>query len=205
MHRYTLEEMEFFRNYIPGHTYKEIQEAFTENFKWEITLGQIKGYMANHKINNGLTRRFPKGHIPQNKGRKGICAAGCEKGWFQKGHIPKSHRPVGSERISKDGYVEVKVEEPNRWRLKHRVVWEKKFGPVPAGKCLIFLNSNKTDVRIENLMLIDRQVNARLNQSGLRYKDPDVTKTAVNVAELLSVIGEVKRKNKRKYGERKEA
>lgn len=31
-HRYTTEEKEFFRSYIPGHTYKEIQEAFRKRF-----------------------------------------------------------------------------------------------------------------------------------------------------------------------------
>lgn len=205
-HRYTTEEKEFFRSYIPGHTYKEIQEAFRKRFGWGITINQVKGYMANHKINNGLTGRFPKGHTPYNKGRKGICADGCEKGWFRKGGIPKKHRPVGSERITKDGYIEIKVEEPNKWRLKHRVIWENAFGFIPKGKCILFLNGDKTDVRIENLMLIDRKVNARMNQSGLRFDDPDSTKAAVTVAKLLSAIGEAKqvRKKRRLNGDKED-
>lgn len=198
MHKYTPDEQDFFAGYTQGHTYKEIQAAFTERFGWEITLSQVKGYMGNHRMNNGLTGRFKKGQVSHNKGKKGVCAAGCEKGWFQKGHTPKNHKPVGSERVSKDGYVEVKVSEPNKWKPKHKVIWEQHNGPIPAGKCIIFLNGDKADVRIDNLMLIDRKVNVRMNQTGLRYDDPDITKSAVNIAELMTAIGEAKRKKKDK-------
>lgn len=197
-HRYTQEERLFFQDYIIGHTYKEIQREFIERFGWDIAIGQIKGYMANHKINSGTKGHFPKGHIPENKGKKGVCAAGCEKSWFQKGHVPANHRLVGSERITKDGYVEVKVEEPNRWRLKHRVVWESVHGPIPKGKCIIFLNGNKTDVGIGNLMLIKRGTNARMNQSGLRFADKESTRVAVGVGELLSAIGDAKKRKKKR-------
>ena len=47
-------------------------------------------------------------------GKKGICADGCERTWFKKGHIPANYRPVGSERVNADGYIEVKVADPNK-------------------------------------------------------------------------------------------
>ncbi len=37
---------------------------------------------------------------------------------FAKGNVPPNHRPVGSERISKDGYIEVKVAEPKQVEIK---------------------------------------------------------------------------------------
>lgn len=196
-HKYTEDERAFFQEFVPGHTYKEIQGAFRSRFGWDITIGQVKGYMANHKINSGTKGRFEKGHVPANKGRKGTCPAGCAKSWFRQGHTPKNHRPVGSERVSKDGYIEVKVGEPGRWRLKHRVVWEKAFGKIPPGKCVIFLNGDKTDVRVENLAIIDRNVNVRLNQSGLRYQDADSTRAAIEVGVLLAEIGKAKKRRKR--------
>lgn len=194
IHRYTDSERKFFARYIPGHTYKEIQKTFVKRFGWDITLGQVKGYMANHKINSGTKGCFTKGHVPANKGQKGICGEGCKKTWFAPGNIPKNHRPVGSERTSVDGYVEIKVEEPGKWKLKHRMIWERAYGAIPKGKCLIFLNGDKTDVRIENLMLIGRNVHARLNQSGLRFADKETTEAAVAVGELLTAIGEAKRR-----------
>ena len=41
---------------------------------------------------------------------------------FKKGHVPKNHKPVGYERITRDGYIEVKTAEPNVFELKHRLV-----------------------------------------------------------------------------------
>ena len=76
-HQYTVEEQKFMKEYVPGHSYKEIQKAFTEKFGWEISLGQVNAYIGNHHISTGRTGRFQKGQEPPNKGKKGICAAGC--------------------------------------------------------------------------------------------------------------------------------
>ena len=56
---------------------------------------------------------------------------------FAKGNVPPNHRPVGSERISIDGYIEVKVAEPDKWRLKQRVVYEEAKGESPEGCPLV--------------------------------------------------------------------
>lgn len=195
-HKYTQEEKEFLQGYILGHTYREIQAAFVKQFGWDITIGQIKGYMANHKINNGLTGRFTKGQQAHNEGVKMSeeVYSKVSGTMFKKGHEPANHKPVGSERIdNKDGYVLIKTKEPRTWRLKHRVIWERHHGSIPKGKCLIFLNGDKTDIRIENLILIDRKVHVRMNQSGLHFDNPDSTRAAVGVAKLMSALGEVKR------------
>lgn len=195
-HKYTQKEKDFFKSYIPGHTYKEIQNVFIKQFGWDITIGQIKGYMANHKINNGLTGRFKKGQKAHNKGTKMSeeVYSKVSGTMFKKGREPINHKPVGSERIdSKDGYILMKTKDPGVWKLKHRVLWEQHYGPIPKGKCLIFLNGDKTDIRIENLILIDRKVHVRMNQSGLHFDDPDSTRAAVGVAKLMSALGEVKR------------
>ncbi len=184
MHRYTDSEKAFMKAFIPGHTYKEIQEVFIENFNWDITVGQIKGYMGNHKINSGTKGHFPKGHIPANKGKKGRCAAGCEKTWFPKGHIPKNHRPVGSERVTKDGYIEIKVAEPNKWMLKHRAIWEESRGKIAKGSVLIFVDGNKQNAVLDNLRLIERGTHVVMNHTGLCNYDGEFKDTAIAIATL---------------------
>ena len=106
-HKYTVEEHTFLQSFIPGHTYKEIVEEYNKTFSEPITETRVKGYMNNHKIKNGLTGRFKKGQIPHNKGKKGVYAKGCEKTWFATGHLPHNTKPIGYERISKDGYIDV--------------------------------------------------------------------------------------------------
>ena len=105
-----------------------------------------------------IATRFQKGRIPDNKGKR-VCPetyAKCQPTMFKKGHAPANHRDVGSERINKDGYFEVKVAEPKRWRLKHRIIWEQVNGEIPKGYNVQFKNHNPQDCRIENLYLISK-------------------------------------------------
>lgn len=196
-HRYTDEEKTFMQEYVPGHSYREIQKAFIDRFGWNITIDQVNSYIGNHKLNTGRTGYFEKGHIPNNKGKKGVCASGCEKTWFKKGNIPKNHRTVGSERINKDGYVEVKVEEPNKWKLKHRVIWESVNGKIPKGYVVIFRDNDKKNTNIENLILVDRGTLATLNKTGLCNYNGEFKETAINIAKLKSSQNKAKRRNRK--------
>lgn len=193
-HKYTVEEQEFIAGYVPGHSYREIQKAFTEKFGWEITLQQVKTYIGNHHLSTGRTGRFQKGHEPQNKGKKGVCAAGCEKTWFKKGRISENYRPIGSERINVDGYVEVKVEDPNKWKLKHRIMWESVNGDIPKGYIIIFRDNDKTNTSIDNLMLIKRGTNAVLNHTGLCRYSGEFKETAIRIAELKTASSDAKKR-----------
>jgi len=70
---------------------------------------------------------------------------------FQKGQRPWNWLPVGTERITSAGFIQVKVANPNRWRMKHQVVWEKAYGPLPAGQRIEFIDGDRQNVRLENL------------------------------------------------------
>lgn len=187
-HQYTSEEINFMKEFVPGHSYKEIQNVFINKFGWNITLLQIKGYIRNHKLNTGRDGRFQKGSIPANKGKKGYCAPGCKKTWFKKGNVPVNYRPVGSERVSKDGYVEIKVADPNVWRLKQRVLWEEVHGKIPKGYIVIFKDGNKENVDIENLIMISRRTHAVMNYTDLHYFKNEYKETAVKIAEVKVAI-----------------
>ncbi len=191
-HQYTTEEQQFMTEYVLGHSYREIQKAFTEKFGWEISLSQVNSYIGNHHLSTGRTGRFQKGQEPPNKGKKGVCAAGCEKTWFKKGHIPANYRPVGSERVNADGYIEVKVADPNKWKLKHRVVWESVNGKIPKGYIIIFRDNDKTNTDIDNLLLIKRETHAVLNHTGLCEYSGEFKETAICIAELKAATSRAK-------------
>ncbi|MBR5013512.1 MAG: HNH endonuclease [Bacteroidales bacterium] len=115
------------------------------------------GLMSSNNPNT-IAHRFSKGHIPDNKGKRMSpeVYAQVQRTMFKKGHRPHNHRAVGSERINVDGYIEVKVAEPNRWRVKHRIIWEQVNGAIPKGFNVQFKNHNPLDCRIENLYLISK-------------------------------------------------
>ncbi len=148
---------------------------------------QIKRYKSKHKLNSGLNGRFERGHIPTNKGvpmSKEVYEK-AKNTMFKKGNIPLNHREVGSERLSKDGYIEIKVAEPRKWRLKHNVVWERINGPIPKGCVVIFLDGNKTNLDISNLKLITRSELLIMNRHKLFTTDPDLTEASSNIARLI--------------------
>lgn len=203
--KYTDEEQKFMREYVPGHSYGEIATAFTEKFGREISVSQVRSYIGNHKLNTGRTGRFEKGHVPFNKGIK-MSPEQYEKSrptMFKKGHVPKNHKPVGSERINVDGYIEIKVEEPDEWKLKHRVIWESINGPIPSGGVIIFRDGNKTNTRPDNLLMITRGINAVINHTGMAAAVNEAKDAVVKIAELSMAISR-KKKAGSKSGRRME-
>lgn len=167
--KWTQEEIEILSRLYPNHYAREIagilgrgissihckaQALGIESSKEKI---QRTGYEAS-KSPASIAARFPKGHIPDNKGKRVSpeTYAKCQPTMFKKGQTPLNHREVGSERVNVYGYIEIKVAEPNRWRLKHRVIWEQVNGAIPKGFNVQFKNHNPLDCRIENLYLISK-------------------------------------------------
>lgn len=112
--------------------------------------------------------RFSTGNSPWNKGRAGYSPAGSEAGHFRDGQ--HSHRwvPIGTEKTNAhDGYRERKVADTgNRrvdWRPVHVLIWEAKHGPVPRGHLLRFMDGDKANIALENLMLLTRAQAMGLN------------------------------------------
>lgn len=109
-----------------------------------------------HKlVTSGARHRFPKGHVPANKGKKmpeGIYER-CSRSMFKKGHLPKNTLYDGAERIriDRDGksftWVRLSV---GKWKPKHVLQWERKYGKVPSGRILYCKNGNTLDCDPEN-------------------------------------------------------
>ena len=183
--KYTDEMKQFILDNYKGRYNQELADLFNQKFNTNITSRMIKSYKANNKLNSGLTGKFRKGQTPHNKGKK-MPKEVYEKvkhTMFAKGNVPPNHRPVGSERISKDGYIEVKVAEPNKWRLKQRVVYEEAKGKIPEGCPIIFLDGNKRNFDIENLRCITRSELLYLNCNGLNNSN-EITETGILMARL---------------------
>lgn len=183
--KYTDEMKQFILDNYKERYNQELADLFNQKFNTNITSRMIKSYKANNKLNSGLTGKFRKGQTPHNKGKK-MPKEVYEKvkhTMFAKGNVPPNHRPVGSERISKDGYIEVKVAEPNKWRLKQRVVYEEAKGKIPEGCTIIFLDGNKQNCNIDNLRCITRSELLYLNCNGLNNSN-EITETGILMARL---------------------
>ena len=194
LHKWSKEELEYLKEVAPGHSYEEIFKLMNDKFEYQFSLEQIKGTMSRYKIKNGLGGHFKKGSTPWNKGLKGYM--GANKTSFKKGNIPINHKAIGSERITRDGYIEIKVAEPNKWQLKHRYVWEQHYGEIPKGCNIIFLDKDTTNTDIENLACVSREELLIINNNKLIKDDVELAKAGVNLSKLIASINKHERNNK---------
>ena len=179
--KYTEEMLAFLRQHEDTPR-AELTRMFNEKFRCSLSTDSIKAKCLRMGLKTGRTGCFSLGQKSWNDGLKGYIGANSTS--FKKGHAPFNHKPVGHERITVDGYVEIKTAEPNVFELKHRHIWEKQHGKTPENHVLVFKNMNKQDCRIENLMLISRAELARLNQSYHKLATPETNETCILMAKI---------------------
>lgn len=136
-----------------------------------------------------MSTQFKRGHVAWNTGVKGVCGThpNCRHTQFKKGDpVEGRHNyvPIGSLRLSKDGYLERKMtDDPSiassrRWVGVHRLVWEAANGPVPKGHVVGFLRGRRSaeleKITLDAVELISRAELARRNHP--RSRDPELAK-----------------------------
>lgn len=110
------------------------------------------------------SNQFKTGCISHNKGKRQIDYMSPESiqrtkaTRFKKGNIPHNTKFDGHERISKDGYVEIRISK-GKYRLKHLLNWENQNGLIPESHCLRCIDGDKTNTDPSNWKLISRSEN----------------------------------------------
>jgi hypothetical protein len=94
-------------------------------------------------------------------------------GQFKKGRLPHNTKYNGYERITKDGYIEIRLSKGN-FKLKHRYQWELVNGPIPKGYCLRCKDGNRLNTSPDNWYLIS------LGENALRTTLGDMPKELID-------------------------
>lgn len=193
------EHTEFFRFIVPGHTEREISELWEARYGMPLTTGQIGNRKTLLGIRSGthggqFVKGQPcwcKGMTWDEQGRSPESQAASRATTYKKGQNPDNAVPVGTERITKDGYIEVKVRElresraNDQWIMKHRMVWEEANGrEVPKGHNVTFIDHDKTNLDPSNLALVSKGEWAQLRKLGLPYNDRESFEAALAVVKL---------------------
>lgn len=178
----------------------EYHRAFCAKFgRGDISRANLHGLRKREGWKTGRTGRFEKGQISPNKGKR--CAPGsggrhpnAQKTQFRKGNRPHTWRGAGHESVCDDGYVWIIVNEtnpytgaPTRRVQKHRWLWERENGPIPAGHVLKCLDGNRANTDPANWEAVPKGMLPRLHgKSGRDYdRAPDELKpTIMAVAKL---------------------
>lgn len=196
---WTSEDDRFLRDNFPFKSSSEIAEQLgcpvysVNNRAYKLGVKKDPEYLRtlNKRLGeslheSGRVYQYSKGHVPFNRGKK-MPAHVYEKAkatMFSKGHTPKNHKPVGYERVNVDGYVEIKIEEHQKFVLKHRLVWEQSNGLIPEGYNVQFRDGNRQNCSLENLYLISRSEQLK-NENSMYARYPKEVQLAIQAKGAL--------------------
>lgn len=145
---------------------------FCARFGFRLTRGQVNLFRASHGTQK---RRSHGGGKPQ--------------------------LPVGTERVTKDGYVVIKfAERPNRsmskdnWKLKHVWAWEQEHGPLPVGHAVYFADGDNRNFSPDNLVAVPMRLvgpMSQLRSEGTEWHDAETLRAVMAMAEIRATRNEV--------------
>ena len=117
----------------------------------------------------GRKSRFAPGVVPHNKGLKmpGWAVGRMAETQFKKGSKPQTWRPIGTERLTKEGYLQRKVADTGNtvedYVEVHRLMWEEAHGLIPEGCVIVFKDGDRKHLDLKNFEVITRGELARRN------------------------------------------
>ena len=221
--RWTGDELETLRVRYPSSRTDELAAALGRpiqsvyNKALSMGLRKSEAYLASpdaHRLDGkkGAQTRFPKGNQPWNTGTKGVSGVhpNTVRCHFRKGErrgaANANYVPIGTERISKDGYLVRKVtDDPSlmparRWEAVHRLVWVGAHGPIPPGHVVVFLPGRRTAdaalITVDALELVSRSELARRNHP--RSRSPELAKLVQLKGAISRQVNRIAREAKEK-------
>lgn len=194
---YPFSTMERLRELLPGRTEPMIFNRAnsrglkkTAEFMREVHGARLQSH------DSVKASRFQPGMTPWNKGTKGVMGQhpNSRRTQFRRGALPHTWRPIGSERVTPEGILEIKIRDTrvtrNDFVSVPRLVWERERGPIPDGHLVVFKRgmhtTNFRDITADRLECIDRVENMRRNSYHTRYPK--------EVARLVQLRGALTRK-----------
>ncbi|MCK2097250.1 HNH endonuclease signature motif containing protein [Thauera aromatica] len=205
-HRWSADEIATLRLLYPTHPAQQIADQL------RLTLKKVYSKAAALGLNkpgdwiaersrrvmadpNHPSRRtqFKPGMIPHNKGKPHPARGRAAQTQFKKGSVPHTWRPIGTSRVSKEGYLQRKVSDTGvtarDYVAVHHLVWRLHGHTVPAGHALVFRDGDKRNFDINNLELVSRAELMRRNT---------VHRHGPEVAKAYQLIGAVRRQINRR-------
>lgn len=190
---YTDEENDFLREYVPGHHWQEISDAFEERFGRSLTQRQVNNRKQELGIRSGTVGgRYEKGNVPWSKGKK--FPDRVVPNAFPKGHVPHNTKARLSTRVDRDGYTFIKVDPRNAknpmdyWISYARFVWmQHNSRDWPEGCNCCYADHDKTNFDPDNIVPVPKELYPIVNVSsrgGVAYWDRESLEVAIANAKL---------------------
>jgi len=189
-HKYTETQIEFVASNIEGISWEEMTEIFNKKFGTSLKTSQIKSLGKLY----GFKNKMRNNNAGWNKGLKWSDETRLKMSIAYRNRVkhPRS-KPIGTERERK-GYIQVKIGEPRKWKLKHILIWEQHNGELPKGSVVIFADKNNRNFDHKNLIAVTRNELAIMNRFGLIFYDTDSTNAGKTIANIKTALNKIKQR-----------
>lgn len=169
-HHYSEEERSFLReNHDSCSGFSELTDRFNKQFGTDMKAMTIRDYCHKQLKIKGM----------KNSGQYKI---GSKSRDLPIGTIRKSQTAtyikVGNEDTNLSGY------KPPNWIPLQQYLWEKKYGPIPEGHFVIFLDGNAENFDLRNLAVINRRISVRMAQNHFYTEHTEITRAGLMCVEL---------------------
>lgn len=214
---WTPERDAWFRDFVPGHTEREISAEHERVFGFPLRTGQIANRKGKLGIRSGTHGgRFAPGSVPHNKGRTwdemGISRETRERMLahaFRLGNRPPNAGELLDERFV-DGFWEVKVDcrdaknPMDYWVSRARFEWERANGrPWPEGCRALHLDRDPLNDDADNIEPIPDELWPMVCgavRGQLPWHDRETLRAAVAYARITLRRSELERERRRVEG-----
>ena len=107
-------------------------------------------------------------------------------------------KPIGTEsNPDKNGLVRVKINE-KQWAYKQRLIYEQYYNiKLPKDYIVVFLDNNKMNYDIDNLMAVPKKVALRTAGQDMFYKNKELTKASLLISAIRLKAMESEKANDR--------
>ncbi|WP_069286092.1 HNH endonuclease signature motif containing protein [Aerococcus urinaeequi] len=197
---FTDEQEKFIEENIKGVLTADLTDLVNETFGTSYTVSQVRNLKNRRRWSSGLITHFEKGHKPFNKGLKQtdyMAAEQIEKTEatrFKKNSVPPNWKEIGSTRISKNGYLQIKVSDlkgNKNYKPYHRLIYEKHHGvKIKDDEVVVFLDQNKMNFSIDNLKLVKRRELGKFNKEYAKMKHPELNEQILNLIKFELTIAD---------------
>lgn len=213
--KYTDEQLEWLREYIPGHHEGEIVDAYEQKFGERLTVSMV----ANLKVKLGVQSGthggcFERGHVPHNKGRTWDdygtpegherSRATCFKAGHLSGAAKERSAPLLDVREGRDGYLRIKVAPRNRkhsmgnWMSLAKFEWMAANGrDFPEGHRAMFADRDNRNFDPDNIVPVPQELYPILTGGAhgraLPYHDRATLEVAITHAMVIHARARLER------------
>ena len=165
---YTKEFEKFIKENVNKYTKEELKQLIQDKYDIQMSNEALRRYLNRHKIKDRYID-------------------------YQKNNIRDVYKcPIGTERTTNEG-VFVKIAQPDVWRRKSRIMYEKYHNcKLKDDDYIIFLNQNINDFSKNNLVKSTQQEIAYLHNKEMFSSIPELTNLGILTAKLMIKVKGVK-------------